>query len=91
MSQLDTEIDENPEIFQFSKFYAVFLKNFQQTPEIGMLERVNKEKQFPKVFVISSITLNNKRTSYAKYFLRRTLQRFASKTPTFFCFQHHRF
>ena len=41
-SQLDTEIDENAKIFQFSKFYAVFLKNFQQTPEFGMLERVNK-------------------------------------------------
>ena len=47
--------------------------------------------QFPKVFVISSITLNNERTSYAIHFLKRTLQRFASKTPTFFCFQHHRF
>ena len=43
-SQLDTEIDENPKNFQFSKFYAVFLKTFQQTPEIGMLERVNKEQ-----------------------------------------------
>ena len=38
-SQLDTEIDENPKIFQFSKFFAVFLKNFQQTPEIGMLKK----------------------------------------------------
>ena len=47
--------------------------------------------QFPRVFVNSSITLNNERTSYAKHFLKRTLQRFASKTPTFFCFQHHRF
>ena len=44
-SQRDTEFDENPKIFQFSKFYAVFLKNFQQTPEIGLLERVNKQKQ----------------------------------------------
>ena len=43
-SQLDTEIDENPKIFQFSKFYAVFLKHFQRTPEIGMLERVNNEQ-----------------------------------------------
>ena len=43
-SQLDTEIDKNPKIFQFSKFYAVFLKNFHQTPEIGMLEKVNKEQ-----------------------------------------------
>ena len=43
-SQLDTEIDENPKIFQFSKFYPVFLKNFQQTSEIGMLERVSKEQ-----------------------------------------------
>ena len=47
--------------------------------------------QFPKVFVFSSITLNNERTSYAIHFLKRTLQRFASKTTTFFCFQHHRF
>ena len=39
--------------------------------------------QFPKVFVISSITLNNERTSYAIHFLKRTLQRFASKTPFF--------
>ena len=36
--------------------------------------------QFPRVFVNSSITLNNERTSYAIHFLKRTLQRFASKT-----------
>ena len=42
--------------------------------------------QFPKVFVFSYITLNNERTSYAIHFLKRTLQRFASKTPTFFAF-----
>ena len=42
--------------------------------------------QYPKVFVISSITLNNKKTSFAIHFLKRTLQRFASKTPTFFAF-----
>ena len=48
-SQLDTEIDETPKIFQFSKFYAVFLKNFQQTPEIGMLERVNKEQMLSRM------------------------------------------
>ena len=47
--------------------------------------------QFPKVSVISSIPLNNERTSYAIHFLKRTLQRFASKTPTIFCFQYHRF
>ena len=47
--------------------------------------------QFPRVFVNSSIMLNNERTSYAIHFLKRTLQCFASKTPTFFCFQHHRF
>ena len=47
--------------------------------------------QFPKVFVIKSITLNNERTSYAIHFLKRTLPRFASKTPTFFCFQYNRF
>ena len=42
--------------------------------------------QFPRVFVNSSITLNNQRTSCAIHnsFLKRTLQRFASKTPTFF-------
>ena len=44
MSQLDTEIDKNLKILQFSKFYAVFLSNFQQTPENGMLERVNNEQ-----------------------------------------------
>ena len=44
--------------------------------------------QFPRVFVTSSMTLNNERTSYAIHFLKRTLHRFASKTPTFFCFQH---
>ena len=44
-SQLDTEIDENPKTFQFSKFYAVFLEHFQHTPEIGMLERVVNKKQ----------------------------------------------
>ena len=38
--------------------------------------------QFPRVFVISSITLNNERTSYAILFLKS----FASKTPTFFAF-----
>ena len=38
----------------------------------------------PKVFVINSITLNNERTSYAIHFLKKTLQSFASKTPTFF-------
>ena len=42
--------------------------------------------QFPKVFVSSSITLNNERTSYAIHSLKRMLQRFASKTPTFFAF-----
>ena len=54
-SQLDTEIDENPKIFQFSKFYAVFPKTFQQTPEIGMLERVNKEQM---LFRMLSGTIN---------------------------------
>ena len=44
MSQLDTEIDKNLKILQISMFYAVFLLNFEQTPEIGMLERVNKEQ-----------------------------------------------
>ena len=48
-SQLDTEIDENPKIFQFSKLYAVFLKNSQQTPEIGMLERVNNEQMLSRM------------------------------------------
>ena len=47
--------------------------------------------QFLRVFVNSSITLNYEKTSYAIHFLKRTLHRFASKTPTFFCFQHHRF
>ena len=48
-SQLDTEIDENPKIFQFSKFFAVSLKKFQQTPETGMLERVNKERMLSRM------------------------------------------
>ena len=48
-SQLDTEIDENPKIFHFSMFYAVFLNNFQQTPEIGLLERVNKEQMLSRM------------------------------------------
>ena len=48
-SQLDTEIDENPKIFQFSKFFAVFLKHFQQTQEIGMLEKVNKEQMLSRM------------------------------------------
>ena len=30
-------------------FYAVFLKNFHQTPEIGMLERVNKEQMLSRM------------------------------------------
>ena len=47
--------------------------------------------QFSRVFVISSLTLNNERTSDALHFSTRTLQRFASKTPTFFRFQHHHF
>ena len=43
--------------------------------------------QFPRGFVISSITLNNERPSYALHFLKRTLQRFASKTiQQFFAF-----
>ena len=48
-SQLDTEIDESPKIFQISKFYAVYLEKFQQTPEIGMLERVNKEQMLSRM------------------------------------------
>ena len=44
--QLDTETDKNPRIFQFSKIYAVFLKNFR---EIGMLERVNKEQMLSRM------------------------------------------
>ena len=48
-SQLDTEIDENPKIFQVSKFHAVFLENFQQTPEIGIWERVNKEQMLSRM------------------------------------------
>ena len=47
--QLDNEIDENLKIFQFSKLHAVFLKIFQQTPEIGMLERVNKEQMLSRM------------------------------------------
>ena len=35
---------------------------------------------FPIDFVISSNTINNERTRYAIIFLKRTLQRFASKT-----------
>ena len=42
--------------------------------------------QFPRVFVIKSITLNNEITSYAIYFFKRTLQRFASKTLLYFWF-----
>ena len=49
MSQIDTEMDKNLETLQFSKFYAVFLLNFQQTPEIGMLERVNKEQMLSRM------------------------------------------
>ena len=49
MSQLDTEIGKNLKILQFSMFYAVFLQNFQQTPEIGMLERVNKEQMLSRL------------------------------------------
>ena len=41
---IDTEIDKTLKILQFSMFYADFLQNFQQTPEIGMLERVNKQQ-----------------------------------------------
>ena len=48
-SQLETEIDKIPQIFQFSKFYAVFLKNFQQTLEIGIVERVNKEQMLSRM------------------------------------------
>ena len=42
--------------------------------------------QLRRVFVISSITLNNERTSYAIPFLKRTLQRFA-----FFAYNQHFF
>ena len=45
-SQLDTEIDKNPKIF---KVLCNFLKNFQQTPEIRMLERVNKEQMLSRM------------------------------------------
>ena len=43
--------------------------------------------EFPRVIVISSITLNNEKTSYALHFFRGTLKRFASKTlQHFFAF-----
>ena len=61
-SQLDTEIDENPKIFLFSKFYAVFLRNFQQTPEIGMLEMVNKEQMLSRMLsgtINAAFQMNN--------------------------------
>ena len=62
MSQLDTEIDKNLKILQFSKFYAVFIQNFQQTPEIGMLERVNKEQMLSRMLsgTINAVFSNEK-------------------------------
>ena len=36
--------------------------------------------EFPRFFVKGSDTINNERTSYSLHFLKRTFQRFASKT-----------
>ena len=36
--------------------------------------------EFPKFFVKGSNTINNERTSYAFHVLKKTFQRFASKT-----------
>ena len=47
--------------------------------------------QFPKVLFISSITLNNERTSYAILFLEENVAAFCFKNTNNFCFQHHRF
>ena len=64
MLQIDAETVEN--ILSFSmKFFVVF-------NEISV--------KFPKDFVKRSNTINNERTSYSLNFLKRTLQRFASKT-----------
>ena len=41
MSQIDTENDKNPKIFQISK---ILFPNFRQTWSIGTLKRVNKER-----------------------------------------------
>ena len=58
---------------------------FQIDPEIGEIFEVFVvfdaiSVGFPIVFVKGSNTINNGRTSYASHFLKRTLQRFASKT-----------
>ena len=79
-SQLDTEIDENLEIFQFSKFYAVFLENFHQTPEIGMLKRVKKEQMLSRML---SETIN---AAFQKKCLELT-----SKRKNFKIFYFHHF
>ena len=50
----------------------------QIDPEIVVFDAISFE--FPRFFVKGSKTINNGRMSYALHFLKRTFQRFASKT-----------
>ena len=72
-----------------SKMLKIDLEIVEKFGEFIVFDAISV--QFPRVIVISSITLNNGKTSYAIHFLKRALQRFASKTPTFFCFHYHCF
>ena len=64
-----------------SKMLEIDLEVVEKFDDFVVFDAISA--QFPKVFVISSITLNNERTSYAIHFLKRTLQRFASNTNIF--------
>ena len=60
-------------------------KRFQIDPKIVVRVEVSVlcdalSAQYPRAFGISSKAIKNDRTSFALHFLRRTLQRFASKT-----------
>ena len=64
-----------------SKMLKIDLEKVEKFEDFVVFDAISV--QFPRVFVFSSITLNNERTSYAIHFLKRTLPRFASKTPTY--------
>ena len=65
-SQLDTESDENPKIFQFSKFYAVFLENFQQTPEMECWKGSARNKCCP-VCLVECLELTSKKEKFQNF------------------------
>ena len=58
MSEIDTENEKKPEIFQFPKILYKSFPNFRQTLWIGTMKRINKEEKFcpvgfPEEFIAS--------------------------------------